>query len=66
MDTRAIVSTFVVACVAAIAAFYAHGRLAGPGERPGLISMLAFVIGWLAILLAIITGLFLASLRANS
>jgi hypothetical protein len=65
MDTRAIVSTFVVACVAAVAAFWAHGRLAGSGERPGLISMLAFVIGWLAVLLAIITGVFLAGLRVS-
>jgi len=62
MDTRAIVTTFVLACVAAIAAFYAHGRFAGTGERPGFISMIAFVIGWLAVLLAVITGLFLISM----
>jgi len=61
MDTRAIVTTFVLACIAAAAAFYAHVRLAGEGERPGLISMILFVIGWLAVLLALITGLFLIS-----
>jgi len=65
MDTRAIVTTFVLACIAAAAAFSAHGRLAGSGERPGFMSMIAFVIGWLAVLLALITGLFLLStLRA--
>jgi hypothetical protein len=62
MDTRAIVSTFLISCAVAIAGFVAHGRLAGTGERPGLVSMIAFVIGWLAVLLAVITGLFLASL----
>jgi cytochrome c oxidase assembly factor CtaG len=61
MDTRAIVSTFAVACVVAVLAFIAHRRLAGSGERPGLVSMIAFVIGWLALLLALITGVFLAS-----
>lgn len=61
MDTAAIVTTFVLACVVAIAAFFAHGRLAGTGERPGCISMIAFVIGWLAVLLAVITGVFLLS-----
>jgi hypothetical protein len=61
VDTRAIVTTFVLACILAVAAFFAHGRLAGTGERPGCISMVAFVIGWLAVLLALITGLFLVS-----
>jgi hypothetical protein len=65
MDTRAIVTTCGVACVVAVLAFIAHRRLAGSGERPGLLSMLAFVIGWLAILLAVITGVFLAGLRAS-
>jgi hypothetical protein len=65
MDTQAIVSTFVGACVVAVVAFIAHGRLAGSGERPGLISMLAFVLGWLMVLLALITGIFLASVRAS-
>ena len=47
----------------AVAAFIAHGRLAGPGERAGCISMGAFVIGWLAVLTALVTGFFLLSLR---
>jgi hypothetical protein len=62
MDTRAIVTTFLVACVVAVGGFVAHGRLAGTGERPGLLSMIAFVIGWMGVLLAVITGLFLVSL----
>jgi hypothetical protein len=65
MDTRAIVTTFIGACVVAVGAFFAHGRLAGTGERPGLISMLFFVLGWLAVLLAVITGIFLAGLRVS-
>lgn len=50
-----------MACIVAVAAFIGHGRLAGSGERPGCISMIAFVIGWLAVLLALITGIFLLS-----
>jgi hypothetical protein len=65
MDMRAIVATFVVACVVAVLAFLAHRRLAGTAERPGCASMIAFVIGWLAVLLAVITGLFLAGVRAS-
>ena len=52
-------------CVA-LAAFVAHGRLAGPGERPGCASMLAFVLGWLAVLTGLITAVFLLSLRPTS
>ena len=62
MDARAIVTTFLVACAVAIAGLVAHRRLAGPAGRPGLVSMLAFVVGWVGVLLAVITGLFLASL----
>jgi hypothetical protein len=65
LDTRAIVSTFVMSCAVAVAAFIAHRKLAGSGERPGCISMLAFVVGWLAVLLAVITGIFLAGVRAS-
>ena len=65
MDTRAIVTTFVVACAVAVLAFIAHRRLAGTGEWPGCISMIAFVVGWLAVLLAVITGIFLAGVRAS-
>ena len=63
MDTTAIISTFIGACIVAVLAFVAHGRLAGTGERPGCISMIMFVIGWLAALTAAITGLFLVGGR---
>ena len=66
MDTRAIVTAFGAACVVAVLAFIAHRRLAGSGEHPGLVSMIAFVIGWLAMLLALITGVFLVGLRMSS
>jgi hypothetical protein len=66
MDTQAIVATFVGACAAAVVAFVAHGRLAGTGERAGCLSMIAFVLGWLAVVLAAITGLFLVSLVGTS
>jgi hypothetical protein len=66
MDTWTIVSLCVAACVTAVAAFVAHGRLAGTGERAGCSSMVAFVIGWLAVLTALITGVFLLSLRPVS
>jgi hypothetical protein len=59
VDTQAIVVTFLGACACAVLAMLAHRRLAGSGERAGCVSMIAFVIGWLAVLLAAITGLFL-------
>jgi hypothetical protein len=59
MDTTAIVGTFIGSVVVAVLAFTAHRRLAGTGERPGCISMIAFVIGWLAALTALLTGFFL-------
>jgi hypothetical protein len=54
------------ACVVCVAAFVVHRRLAGPGERPGCVSMLAFVAAWLALLTALITGAFLLSARPGS
>jgi len=65
MDTTAIVITCVSATLVAIIAFVAHRRLAGLGDRPGCISMMAFVIGWLAALTALITGLFLVAGRSS-
>lgn len=65
MGLQAIVITCIGACVLAVVAFVAHGRLAGSGERPGCVSMVAFVIGWLAVLLAVVTGLFLVGVRAS-
>jgi hypothetical protein len=63
LDTGQIVSVFVGACVACAVFFILHRRLAGAHERAGLWSMLAFVAGWLSVLTAAITGLFLLSLR---
>jgi hypothetical protein len=63
MDTQAIVITCISASVLTVLAFVAHRRLAGSGERPGCLSMIAFVIAWLALLLALVTGVFLFSLR---
>jgi hypothetical protein len=54
------------AWVVAVAAYAAHRRLAGPGERPGCASMLAFVAAWLAVLTALITGAFLLVARPGS
>jgi hypothetical protein len=65
MDTTAISITCVCATVVAIIAFVAHRRLAGLTERPGCISMIAFVVGWLAVLTALITGLFLLAGRSG-
>ncbi len=64
MDTTAIVSTCIGSLVVAVVAFVAHRRLAGSGERPGCISMIAFVIGWLAALTALLTGFFLLAGRS--
>ena len=66
MDTRAIVSTFVAACVVAVVALLLHRRLAGTGERAGCVSMIAFVITWLAVLTALITGAFLLGARGGA
>jgi len=66
MDTQAIASVFTAACALAVAAFVAHRRLAGAGERARCMSMIAFVAGWLAVLTALITGALLLSLRPVS
>jgi hypothetical protein len=63
---QTILGVFVGTCLVAIAAYAAHRRLAGPGERPGCLSMVAFVAAWLALLTALITGLFLLSARPGS
>ena len=66
MGPQAIVVLCLGAWCVALGAFVAHGRLAGPGERPGCLSMLAFVLGWLAVLTGLITTVFLLSLRPTS
>ncbi|MBV9581234.1 MAG: hypothetical protein JO057_21850 [Chloroflexi bacterium] len=63
MQTGAIVAVFGGACVVAILAFVAHRRLASGRERAGLLSMLAYVLGVLAVITALITGGFLLSLH---
>ena len=61
MQAGAILAVCLVSCAVAIAAFVAHRRLAGTAERAGLLSMLAYVLGVLAVLTALITGGFLLS-----
>jgi hypothetical protein len=63
MDTQGIVITCIAASVLAVVGLVGHRRLAGSGEHPGCLSMIAFVVGWLALLLALVTGVFLFSLR---
>ncbi len=62
MDTVAILALFLGSLVLAVLGFRLHGRLAGKVGRPGVRSMVAFVVGWLAALTAGVTGLFLLSL----
>jgi len=62
VDAQAIAATFLGASAVAVVAFAGHRRLAGSGERAGCASMVAFVLGWLAVLLAAITGLFLLTI----
>ena len=59
MDSLAIGGVFVGSAVLAALSFLAHGRWAGTGERAGCLSMLAFVLGWLCVLTALLTGAFL-------
>lgn len=62
MDRTAITALFGAASLLAVLAFRAHRRFAGTEGRPGPLSMAAFVVGWLASLAALLTGLFLVSL----
>lgn len=59
MDGQTIGAVFVMSVMLTIVAFGLHGRLAGGGERPGPVSMAAFVLGWLSALTALTTGAFL-------
>ena len=59
MTPAAILGVCVGSFILAVLAFRAHGRWAGAGERPGLVSMLAFVFGWLCVLTTLFTGGFL-------
>jgi hypothetical protein len=59
LNAQAILLTFIVSCVVAVLAYIAHRRFAGTGQRAGCVSMIAFVVVWLAALTALITALFL-------
>jgi len=66
MQPGAILAVCVASCVVAVAAFVAHRRLARGAERAGLLSMLAYVLGVVAVLTALITGGFLLSSTLGS
>ena len=59
MDLQTIGMVFGAPAVLAVVSFWLHGRLAGTAGRPGAASMLAFVLGWLSALTAILTGVLL-------
>jgi hypothetical protein len=59
MDFQTIVGVFVGAVVATVVSFWLHARFAGTGERAGPVSMAAFVLGWLCVITAVLTGTFL-------
>jgi hypothetical protein len=59
MDFQTIVAVFFGAVMATVVSFWLHARLAGTGERVGPISMAAFVLGWLCVITAVLTGTFL-------
>jgi hypothetical protein len=65
MGMQAIVITCIAASLLAVVGFVAHRRLAGSVGQPGCLSMFAFVLGWLGMLLAVITGIFLLTERAG-
>lgn len=59
VDIATISMVFVASAALTILAIWLHIRLAGTGVRPGAVSMLAFVLGWLSGLTAFLTGAFL-------
>jgi hypothetical protein len=59
MDRQTIGMVFGASVVLTVVSFWLHGRLAGTAARPGVASMLAFVLGWLSALTALLTGVFL-------
>ncbi len=65
VDTATIATIFAASAASSATAFWAHGRLAGESGRPGAASMAAFVVGWLAMLTALLTGIFLITLLAG-
>lgn len=65
MDTQAIGAVFGGSAVLTLVAFWLHRRRAGSEGRPGAASMLAFVLGWLSALTALLTGAFLLLVAAG-
>ncbi len=63
MQAVAILAVCLGSVVVAVLGFIAHSRLARGHERAGLLSMLAYVVGVIAVLTALITGGFLLSVR---
>jgi hypothetical protein len=59
MDLQTIGAVFVGAVLMTIVSFWLHARLAGTHGRPGPFSMAAFVLGWLSVMTAVLTGVFL-------
>jgi len=59
VDRQTIVFVFVGSAILTLICFWLHRRLAGSGEWPGPASMAAFVLGWLSVLTALLTGVFL-------
>jgi hypothetical protein len=66
MQTDAILAVCLGSVAVAVLALVAHGRLARGRERAGLLSMLAYVLGVIAVLTALITGGFLLSLHFSA
>jgi len=66
MQPGAILVVCLASIAVAVAAFAAHRRLARGAERAGLLSMLAYVLGVVAVLTALITGGFLLSSTLGS
>jgi hypothetical protein len=59
MDFQTIVAVFVGAVMVTLVSFWLHTRFAGTGEHVGPFSMAAFVLGWLGVITAVVTGMFL-------
>lgn len=59
MDFQTIVWVCIGSVAVTVSCFWLHTRLAGTGEHVGPVSMATFVVAWLAVITAILTGTFL-------
>jgi hypothetical protein len=66
MQTGVIAVVFGGACLLTVLFFVSYRRLLGERERGGCLAMGAFVLGWLSLLTALITGGFLLSVRLTT